>query len=153
MSESDIELIQRAFSAAVTLVLLGRLLLHGSMSQFTIYDIGVMVALALAGVVVAVQREIGWPVLLLLCFGVALVGLDAAGRFPRHKPILVVRNGLFLEVEARRMGLTEDRLLDYIQKAGLGGLDDVQFVLITDGETLLIHGKDGRLRTMILGDN
>lgn len=146
--------------AYVALVALVRVSGKRTLAKMNAFDLVVTVAMGSTLATVLLSRDVplavgitGFVVLIGMQFLVAWVSTRSAlaRRITRGEPRLLVHRGEVLESSLRLERITHDEVLAAVRRAGIGGLAEVEAVVLeTDGSISVIastsHGRDDAIR-------
>ena len=146
-----------AFSIYVLLVIFSRLIGPRAFSQMTAFDFAVTVALgAIVGSTAA--GAVGLPVGLLglaalFVFRAVVASLRRHGldRFVDNRPILLMRDGRFVDDNLRLAKVTRDDVHEGLRLAGIASIEQVGAVIIErNGELSVLRGAHADLDPQLM---
>lgn len=137
------------FALYVYLIVLLRLWGRRHMGQFTVFDLVIVIVLGSAVETAMINGQTslaaGLVSAITLLLGNRLINaaLRRSTRF-RHivegVPVLLVRNGQFIEEHLKRAGLTQDDVLEALRERGAEDVAQVKYaVLESDGEISVVN--------------
>ena len=136
-----------AFAIYILLVLLSRLIGPRAFSQMTAFDFAVTVALGAivgstaAGAVGLPAGLLGLAALFVVRAVVASLRRHGLDRFVDNRPILLMRDGRFLDGNLAEAKVTRDDVHEGLRLAGITRLDQVGAVIIErNGELSVLRG-------------